>query len=240
MPLLEIRALCKNFGGLTAVKNLTFEVNRNEILGFIGPNGSGKTTTFNLITGFYSPESGSIKFKGEEIAGLEPHAVAKRGIGRTFQLSKPLSKLTVLENVMTGGFLKDKNVKRVKKRAKEILEFTGLLEKEDILAGGLTLEDRRLLEVGRALAIGPELILIDEIVAGLNPTETVEIMVMLKKIRDQGVTIVMVEHVMQAVMGISDRVVVIDHGEKVAEGSPQGVSKNERVIEAYLGKEYIT
>jgi len=241
MPLLEGERVSKFFGGLAAVHNVDFRIEKQEILGLIGPNGAGKTTLFNLISGVYRPTSGRIWFKGEEITGLRPHVICNKGISRTFQLVRPFLNMTALQNVMVGALFgrSGRDMADAREKAHKLLEFVGLEGREGLLAKSLTLVDRKRLEMARALAGEPELLLLDEVVAGLNPTETAETMALIKKIRDLGVTIFMVEHIMKAVMGISDRVMVLHHGEKIAEGTPEEVASDRRVIEAYLGEEYL-
>ncbi|MCD6473105.1 branched-chain amino acid ABC transporter ATP-binding protein/permease [Candidatus Aerophobetes bacterium] len=237
--ILEVKGLHKNFKGLVAVKEVSFEVKKGEILGLIGPNGAGKTTIFNLITGFLLPDSGTVKFKGETITGLRPpHKICVKHIGRTFQLVKPFSKMTVLENVMIGAFSQSKKTTEVRERSKRILSFIGLLDHQDSLAANLTIADRKRLELGRALATHPELLLLDETMAGLNPKETEDIIELIRKIHEQGITLFIIEHVMKAIMSLSDRIVVLNYGEKINEGTPAEVSKNKKVIDAYLGEEY--
>jgi branched-chain amino acid transport system permease protein len=239
-PFFEVQTLNKRFGGLVAVKDISFSIQKGEILGLIGPNGAGKTTIFNLITGFLPPDSGKIEFKGERITGLKPpHQVCLKSIGRTFQLVKPFKDMTVVENVMVGAFARIKKAEEARHEAMEILDFIGLSGHRDSLASSLTIADRKRLELGRALATRPELLLLDEVVAGLNPRETVEIIGIIKAISNRGITLLMIEHVMKAVMTLSHRIIVVHHGEKIAEGVPAEISKEKRVIDAYLGDEYL-
>jgi len=239
-PFFQVQSLNKRFGGLVAVRDVSFWVRRGEILGLLGPNGAGKTTIFNLITGFLPPDSGKVEFKGERITGLKPpHQVCLKHIGRTFQLVKPFKDMSVLENVMVGAFAQFKKAKETQQEAMKILDFIGLSRHSDSLASSLTTADRKRLELGRALATQPELLLLDEVVAGLNPRETEEIIGIIKAISNRGITLLMIEHVMKAVMTLSHRIIVLHHGEKIAEGIPAEISKDKRVIDAYLGEEYL-
>lgn len=236
--LLDVKGLTIKFGGLVAVNNLDMEVRKGEAVGLIGPNGAGKTTVFNLISGSYKPTGGSIVFNNEDITGLPPYKVCRKGIGRTFQIVKPFGRMTVLENIMVGAFIHSRSKGECTRIAAEVVETVGLGAKKDFLAKNLTLADRKRLEVARALATKPQLILLDEVLAGLNPTEVEEAIDLINTIKRSGVTIVMIEHVLQATMAICSRIIVLDYGKKIAEGTPQEVTNNRDVIKAYLGDEY--
>ncbi len=234
--LLEIKGVSRFFGGLAALTDISFNVARGEIMGLIGPNGAGKTTLFNVINGFYGPSRGEIFFKGEKISGLKPHRVCALGIARTFQVVKPLQRMSVLDNVIASAFLRAKNKTQAEETASEVLDFTGLKDDRDVLSKGLPLGKRKRLEMARALATGPEMILLDESFAGLNPTEQNECMSIIRKIQGRGITIMIIEHHMQVIMSISEKIVVINYGQKIAEGSPLEIRNNPLVIEAYLGE----
>jgi len=238
MRILEGEGIRKNFEGLTALVNVDFNISGGEILGLIGPNGAGKTTLFNLISGSLVPTSGTIKFKGENITGLKPHRICRKGIARTFQLVKLFGNMTVLENILLGGLFGPSTGSprsHTKKACLELLEFVGLSEMKESLAKDLTIVNQKRLEAARALATKPELLLLDEFMAGLNPTEVALAIELIKKIRNLGVTIIIIEHVMKVIMDISDRIMVLHHGEKIAEGIPKEIAANQMVIDVYLG-----
>ena len=233
----ETRQLTKNFGGLTAVDDLSLKVEQGEIFGLIGPNGSGKTTVFNLITAYFPISAGSILFKNQTLNGLVTWKICKLGIGRTFQVVKPLRRMTVLENVMTSAFNRTSAMDASRDKALEVLEFCELIKKKDFPAKGLTIGDRKRLEIARALATGPELLLLDETMAGLTPQEQADGVKLIRKIREAGVTIIIVEHIMHVIMNICDRIMCINYGQEIASGLPVEVANSQNVIEAYLGKE---
>lgn len=238
MALLEIRNLTKKFGGLIANQNIEVDIHDKEVVGLIGPNGAGKTTFFNCISGIYKPEEGSIKFNGEDITSSRPDVICHRGIARTFQVVRTYKNFTVLENAMIGAFCINRDVNMAKKLALEVLEFIGLIDKKDMLATGLTLADKKRLATAIALATKPKLLLLDEAMAGLTPKETQASVDLIRRIHNLGITIFMVEHVMEVVMPISHRVVVLNHGIKIADNIPEKIIKDEKVIKAYLGDKY--
>jgi branched-chain amino acid transport system ATP-binding protein len=236
---LVVRHLSKRFGGLRAVEDLSFSVSENETVALIGPNGAGKTTSFNLITGFYRPDSGSVSAFGREIVGLRPYDVCGHGLARTFQVARPFGGMTVLANVMTGAFLRDKRPDVACAKARDAIEFVGLTAKEHAPARDLTTIDQRRLEMARALATEPRLLLLDEVMAGLNPAEIDQAVALVGKLSKRGLTIIIVEHVMRAIMAVARHIVVLDHGQKIAEGTPKEIVANEEVVRAYLGSGYV-
>jgi branched-chain amino acid transport system ATP-binding protein len=233
----EVKDISKKFGGLMAVGGVSFEVEQGAIFGLIGPNGSGKTTIFNLINQYFPLTGGDIFFKGKSLKGMKTYKICHLGIGRTFQVVKPLKRMSVLENVTASAFCRVNSFKEAQKLAMETLEFCNLLHEKDKSAASLPIAGRKRLEITRALATKPELLLLDETAAGLNPGELDEAIDLIKAMRDRGVTIIIVEHIMKVIMTISDRIHAINYGQTIAEGSPEEVANNKEVIEAYLGEE---
>jgi len=240
MSLLEVKAVTKFFGGLRALYDISFCLGREEILGLIGPNGAGKTTLFNIIAGTFPPSSGSVMLDNQDITSKGARAICHCGISRTYQLVRPFSSLTVYENVLVGSYFGNKEKQKtrsVEDEGMELLALTGLLQKANTPAKNLTLVARKQLEIARALATHPKVLLLDEAISGLNPSETETVMSLIREIRSRGTTVFMIEHIMKAVMGLSDRILVLNFGELIAQGTPDQIAKNEAVIEAYLGTE---
>lgn len=235
--LLSLQGVSKRFGGLQALTKVSFDLPEGQILGLIGPNGAGKTTLFNAINGVYPPEEGSILFRGRDVTRAKPYEHARLGMARTHQIVQPLNELTVRENVMVGACFGHENqsLGQAARIADEVLEFVGLAVRSEQLAGSLNVAQKKRLEMARALAAHPHLLLLDEVLAGLNSSEIDGMVQTVLKIREQGVTILMIEHVMKVVMNVSDRIIVLDYGQQIAEGSPHEIAANQRVIEAYLG-----
>jgi len=236
--ILESSDLTKAFGGVVAIHHLSLKVEKGAIFGIIGPNGSGKTTFFNLVTGMLAPNSGKVIFDGKDITGFRPHQVARLGIGRTFQIPAPLSKLTVLENVMVSSFIHHPTLKAAKQKAQEILEWVGLREKAHQQVVNVTLEDRKRLELARALATEPSLLLLDEVMAGLRPSEIRDAIDLIRSLHKKELTIIVVEHIMDVILSLCDRIAVLDYGQKIAEDTPDHIVANPDVIKAYLGERY--
>jgi branched-chain amino acid transport system ATP-binding protein len=238
MKILELNRVKKHFGGIRAVEDFSLSVEEGEIVGLIGPNGAGKSTLFNCVAGLYPPTSGDVLFRGEKIGGWKPWDLCRRGLARTFQIVKPFASKTVLYNVMVGAFSTTDKRADAEKRGREVLDYLNMEDLADKRAGNLTISERKRLEIARALATRPALLLLDEVMAGLRPTEVDEMVAIIKRLRKGGMTIFVIEHIMRAIMALSDRIAVLHFGMKIAEGIPQDIARDERVIKAYLGEDY--
>jgi len=239
VSLLELRNISMDFGGLRAIDSLSLSIDEGQILGLIGPNGAGKSTAFNCVAGVYRPTSGEIWFDGANITGAKPWDLCRAGLARTFQIVKPFASKTVLYNVMVGAFARTDKTDEAEAIALDVLKSLHLDHKKDFKSGALTIADRKRLEIARAMATKPKLLLLDEVMAGLRPTEVDEMIDVFRAVRDSGVTIFVIEHIMRAIMALSDELVVIQFGRKISEGKPEAVAKDENVIKAYLGDEYV-
>jgi branched-chain amino acid transport system ATP-binding protein len=238
MKILELQKVRKYFGGIKAVESFSLDVGEGDIVGLIGPNGAGKSTLFNCVAGVFPPTAGDILFLGEKISGQKPWDLCHKGLARTFQIVKPFASRSVLYNVMVGAFATTDKRSEAEKHAREVLQHLHMDDKKDQRAGNLTIADRKRLEIARALATRPKLLLLDEVMAGLRPTEVDEMVAIIKRLREGGMTIFVIEHIMRAIMALSDRIAVLHFGTKIAEGTPQEIARDERVIKAYLGEDY--
>jgi len=239
MAILELQRIHKRFGGLVAVDDFDMAAEDGEIVGLIGPNGAGKTTVFNTVAGFYQPDSGRVLFQGRDLTGLKPYQICALGIARTFQVTRPFADITVFENVMVGAYGRASSTREARRKTLEVLQSVDFGDRQDVLAHELTTADHKRLELARALATEPKLLLLDEPMAGLNPTEKNHLLELLRNIRDRGVTLFVVEHDMKAVMSLCERITVMDRGKKLLEGSPEVVAHDPKAISAYLGEEYV-
>jgi branched-chain amino acid transport system ATP-binding protein len=237
--MLEAYGISKWFGGNAVLSDLSFSIRPGEVVGLIGPNGAGKTTVFNVISGFYRTKTGYIRFNNTDIGRLSPEAICGLGLCRTFQITRPFSNISVTKNVMIGALNREKSVKKAEKKAEEILEFVRLYDRRTLLGRNLTIADRKRLEIARGLATSPRLFLLDEVMAGLNPAEVQEMIKLVRQIADRGIALFVIEHIMAVIMGLSHRIIVLNHGEKIAEGEPSQIASDKEVIKAYLGEEYL-
>jgi branched-chain amino acid transport system ATP-binding protein len=236
---LELESVTKRFGGLTAVRDVTLQVREGDLLGIIGPNGAGKTTLFHMISGYYRPNEGRIRYEGRDVTGLPPHAICRLGLTRTFQIVKPFGNLSVRDNVMIGALTRLRHVRDARREADRVIEICGLASHAEARAKGLPIGLRKRLEVARALATKPRLLLLDEVMAGLNPTELAGIIELIRRLHADGLTLIIIEHVMAAMMRLAQRIAMLHHGEKIAEGTPAEITRDRRVIDAYLGEEFV-
>jgi branched-chain amino acid transport system ATP-binding protein len=237
--MLDVREVSKRFGGNAVLSQINLTVGSYDVVGLIGPNGAGKTTLFNVISGFYKTETGHIKFDNTDISGSSPETICSLGLCRTFQITKPFGNISVLRNVMIGAMVRQKHLKDAEKKAEEVLEFVGLYDRKNVLGRSLTIADRKRLEIARGLATSPRLFLLDEVMAGLNPSELQEMIGLIRQISGSGIALLIIEHIMSVIMGLSHRVIVLNHGEKIAEGEPSQIASDKEVIKAYLGEEYL-
>lgn len=237
--MLEVHQVSKWFGGNAALKDISFGIEKGEVVGLIGPNGAGKTTLFNVISGFLPSKTGSITFNGHDITRMKPENICTLGLCRTFQITKPFNNIPVIKNVMIAALSREKNIRKARIRAEEVLEFVGMSDKKDYLGKHLTTADRKRLEIARGIATSPALFLLDEVMAGLNPNELKEMMQIVERLVDSGKTLLVIEHIMTVIMNLSHRVIVLDHGELICGGSPEEVACDPNVIKAYLGEEYV-
>jgi len=237
--MLDVHGISKWFGGNAVLNDLSFSIQRGEVVGLIGPNGAGKTTVFNVVSGFYRSRTGYIRFNNTDIGRLPPEAICSLGLCRTFQITRPFSNISVTKNVMIGALNREKSVRKAEKKAEEILEFVGLHDRRHLLGKNLTIADRKRLEIARGLATSPKLFLLDEVMAGLNPAELQEMIKLIRDVADSGIALFVIEHIMAVIMGLSHRIIVLNHGEKIAEGDPSQIASDAEVIKAYLGEEYL-
>jgi branched-chain amino acid transport system ATP-binding protein len=238
MAMLDVHQVSKWFGGNVVLENVSLTIHPGDVVGLIGPNGAGKTTLFNVISGFYRSRTGYIQFEEREITRLKPEEICTLGLCRTFQITKPFSNIPVIKNVMIGALSRENRLKKAEKKAEEVLEFVGLYDKKDLLGKNLTIADRKRLEIARGLATSPRLFLLDEVMAGLNPTELQDIVKLIGRLNESGITLFIIEHIMGVIMKVSHRIIVLNYGEKIAEGEPSQIASDGNVIKAYLGEEY--
>jgi branched-chain amino acid transport system ATP-binding protein len=237
--MLDVHDISKWFGGNAVLNHVNFRIGTGDVVGLIGPNGAGKTTLFNVISGFYQTKTGHVLFDGADITRLKPEAICSLGLCRTFQITKPFSNITVMKNVMIGALARERSLKQAEKKAHEVLEFVGLYDRRNLLGRNLTIADRKRLEIARGLATSPKLFLLDEVMAGLNPSELQEMLKIIRHLAESRIVLFVIEHIMAVIMKLSHRVIVLNHGEMIAEGEPAAVASNPEVIKAYLGEEYL-